>query len=66
MKTTDRCRKTRLADCGAFRLELCDCGVVSLTAGFVTIRLERAAFSELACAVRIGLDALSHSQPTLH
>jgi hypothetical protein len=66
MKSTDRCRKTRLAECGTFRLELCDCGVVSLIAGFVTIRLEKAAFSELASAIRIGLDALSHSEPTLH
>jgi hypothetical protein len=66
MKRNERCEKTRLAECGAFSVDLCECSVVSLALGFVTMRLEKAAFAELAAAIRAGLDALSRAEPTLH
>ena len=66
MKTTKPCQKTRLAECGAFSVDLCDCGVVNLVVGFVTLRLEKSALAELDIALRRGLDALSHRDPTLH
>lgn len=66
MKTAKSCKKTRLAECGAFSVELCDCGVVSLAVGFVTIRLEKAALAELDIAIRRGLEALSRTEPMLH
>jgi hypothetical protein len=65
MKTAKQCRKTRLAECGAFSVDLCDCGVVNLVVGFVTIRLEKSALADLAEAIR-RLDALSRLAPTLH
>jgi hypothetical protein len=66
MQTSKQCKKTRLAECGAFSVELCDCGIVSLVIGFVTMRLEKSALAELDSAIRRGLDALSQTEPTLH
>jgi len=65
-KTAKQCKKTRLAECGAFSVDLCDCGTVSLVVGFMTIRLEKSALAELDIAIRRGLEALSQTQPTLH
>ncbi len=67
MKTAKQCRKTGLAECGAFSVDLCDCGAVNLVVGFVTLRLEKSALADLADAIRRGLDALSRPErTTLH
>ena len=66
MQTTKLCKKARLAECGAFIVELCDCGMVSLVVGFTTIRLEKSALAELDIAIRRGLDALAQTEPMLH
>ena len=66
MSAARQCKKTRAAECGAFSVDLCDCGVVNLIVGFVTIRLEKPALADLAEAIRVGLDALSRAEPTMH
>jgi hypothetical protein len=62
-----KCEKRRLAAHGPFNVQICDCGAVHLTAGFVTLRLEPSAYCELAAVVNEGLLALTvQTAPTLH
>jgi hypothetical protein len=48
-------QETRLAECESFNVELCDCGAVYLTIGFLTLRLNRCAYSESARAIEEAL-----------
>jgi hypothetical protein len=54
-----KCDKRTLAAHGPFGVHLCKCGAVHLTSGFVTLRLELAAFLELAVVVNQGHSALT-------
>ena len=54
-----KCDKRTLAAHGPFGVHLCKCGAVHLTAGFVTLRLDLAAFLELAVVVNQGHSALT-------
>jgi hypothetical protein len=53
-----RCEKRTLATHGPFNVQVCDCGAIHLTLGFVTVRLEPSAYRELAAVVAAGLVAL--------
>ncbi|HZP44385.1 MAG TPA: hypothetical protein VFB15_01930 [Candidatus Binataceae bacterium] len=52
------CRKRRLAQRGSFLVDDCACGAVHLTIGYLTIRLERAAYAEMAEAIGEALTIL--------
>ena len=54
------CEKRRLAECGTFKIDACDCGIVHLTIGCLTLRLEPAAYGELANAIDESLRKLNH------
>jgi len=54
-----KCEKRMLAAHGPFKVQMCDCGAVHLTAGFVTLRLEPSAYRELAAVVNEGLLGLT-------
>jgi hypothetical protein len=61
------CEKGRLAAHEPFNVQVCDCGAVHLTAGFVTLRLEPSAYRALAAAVNEGLLGLTAEiAPTLN
>jgi hypothetical protein len=53
------CDKRRLAEHGPFNVQVCECGAVHLTAGFMTLRLEPSAYRELAAVVNDGLLGLT-------
>ena len=62
-----KCEKRRLAEHGPFNVQMCDCGAVHFTAGFVTLRLEPSAYRELATVVNEGLLGLTAQiEPTLN
>lgn len=61
-----KCEKRWLAAQGPFNVQMCDCGAVHLTAGFVTLRLEPSAYRELAAVVSQGLLGLTQIAPTLN
>jgi hypothetical protein len=62
-----KCEKRRLAGHGPFNVQMCDCGAVHLTAGFVTLRLEPSAYRELAAVINQGLMRLTAEiAPTLN
>jgi hypothetical protein len=54
-----KCDKRTLAAHGPFGVHLCKCGAVHLTSCFVTLRLDLAAFLELAVVVNQGHSALT-------
>jgi hypothetical protein len=56
-----KCAHKRLAAEGCFTVDLCDCGAIHLTLGFATLRLEPAAYRELAYAIVRGLHELNGS-----
>ncbi len=53
-----RCERRRLAECGTFKIEACDCGIVHLTIGCLTLRIEPSAYGELAFAIDESLRKL--------
>jgi hypothetical protein len=55
-----KCGKRTLATNGPFNVQMCDCGAVHLTLGFVTVRLDPSAYRELAGVVTHSLVALPH------
>lgn len=59
MADDGRCTRRRLAERGAFIVELCDCDAVHLTVGFLTLRLDPRAYRELAGALEEALRAIS-------
>jgi hypothetical protein len=54
----DKCVRRRLAERGTFHVEMCDCGVIQMTIGCLTLRLDPRAYSELAEAVHESLSKL--------
>jgi len=48
----------KLVKHGPFTVELCDCGLVHLSASFLTLRLDRGSFRELALAIAAALRQL--------
>jgi len=67
MASDAKCEKRKLAERGNFNVELCDCGAVHLTVGFLTLRLDPRAYRELAGAIDQGLRAMEvRDQPTIH
>ncbi len=58
MAVYSKCERQKPAERLSFRVDLCDCGVVHLTIGFVTFRLERGAYAELASLMDEALRAL--------
>jgi hypothetical protein len=54
-----KCEKRSLAAHEPFSVQMCDCGAVHVTAGFVTLRLEPSAYRELAAVVNEGLLGLT-------
>jgi hypothetical protein len=67
MANEAKCKRRKLAERGTFNVELCDCGAVHLTVGFLTLRLDPRAYRELAGAIDEGLRAMEvRDQPTIH
>jgi hypothetical protein len=65
--STSNCQRRRLAECGSFAVDECDCGAIHITIGYVTMRLDPRAYRELARAILEALDHLSvHQRPTIH
>jgi hypothetical protein len=67
MKTKPPCRRQTIGSSGSFRVELCGCGAIHVTIGFVTMRLDRPAYRELMRAINQGgsildarIDSLLH------
>lgn len=61
------CKRRRIAESGSFHIELCKCGVVHLTIGCLTLRLDPNAYRELAIAIHKSLPNLeTHDAPTIH
>ena len=58
------CRRRRLAQRGSFTVDECECGAIHLTIGYVTIRLERCAYHEMASAVFEALGLVTQSRST--
>ncbi|HYC23854.1 MAG TPA: hypothetical protein VEI94_14180 [Candidatus Bathyarchaeia archaeon] len=48
----------KLVKHGPFTVELCDCGLVHLSASFLTLRLDRGSYRELALAITAALRQL--------
>jgi hypothetical protein len=62
-----KCERRKLAERETFKVELCDCGAVHLTIGFLRIRLDPRAYRELAGAIDEALCAMAvRNQPTIH
>lgn len=60
------CERHRLAECGIFKIDACDCGIVHLTIGCLTLRLEPSAYGELANAIDESLRKLQvHDKPVI-
>jgi hypothetical protein len=67
MRSSEKCERRRLAARASFAVDECDCGSVHLTIGYVTIRLDPSAYSEMALAIAEALDhLLAHGPPTIH
>jgi hypothetical protein len=58
MTANDKCERRRLAECGTFKIDMCDCGTVHLTIGCLTLRFEPSAYGELATAIDESLRRL--------
>jgi len=58
MKVKPPCRRQTIGSSGSFRVELCGCGAIHLTIGFVTMRLDPGAYRELMHAINEGGNAL--------
>lgn len=62
-----RCRQTRLAESGVAAVDVCDCGVMQVHVGAVTLRLAPCALTELlstleqAVAERAALEERKHN-----
>lgn len=52
------CKRRRLAQCGSFAVYECECGAIHLIIGYVTIRLEKHAYAEMANVVAEARDLL--------
>ena len=52
------CERHRLAEYGTFKIDACDCGIVHLTIGCLTLRFEPSAYDELANAIDESLRKL--------
>ncbi len=55
MASSEKCERRRLAEHGTFYIDLCNCGVVHLTIGCLTLRLDPSAYRELASSVQESL-----------
>jgi hypothetical protein len=67
MASKDHCERRKLAVCGSVKIEMCDCGVVHLTIGCLTLRFDPSAYRELANTVSESIDNLSvPDRPVLH
>ena len=64
------CNRIRLAGNESFHVDLCGCGAIHLTVGFMTLRLDRGAYRELVRVLDDGLRAIPSDsaveRPTLH
>ncbi len=58
MASTGNCQRRRLAERGAFNVELCDCGALHVTVYFLTLRLDPGAYRELFYVLDEGLRAI--------
>lgn len=58
MENSEKCVRRRLAERGTFIVEICDCGAVHLTIGFLTLRLDPCAYRALAGALDDALRVL--------
>ena len=47
-----------MAEYGTFKIDACDCGIVHLTIGCLTLRFEPSAYDELASAIDESLRKL--------
>jgi hypothetical protein len=67
MQGNEKCERRRLAARASFAVDECNCGSIHLTIGYVTIRLDPNAYSEMAVAIAEAFDRLSaHARPTIH
>jgi hypothetical protein len=67
MANEKNCKRKRIAESGTFHVDLCKCGVVHLTIGCLTLRLDPSAYRELAVAIHESLLNLeSLDGPTMH
>ena len=68
MPSGHKCMRRRLAERGTFNVEVCNCGVIHLTIGCLTLRLDRLAYGELVDAVSESLHTLvaDDDKPLLH
>lgn len=67
MANRESCERRRLAQGGTVKIEMCDCGVVHLIIGCMTLRFDPLAFRELAKTVNESMNHLSViDKPVLH
>jgi hypothetical protein len=67
MPVSGKCARHRIAERGTFSIEVCDCGIVHLTIGCLTLRLDPPAYCELADAIGESLHKLQAAdKPVIH
>jgi hypothetical protein len=67
MANKENCERRRLAECGTVKIEMCDCGVVHLIVGCLTLRFDPLAYRELARTISESINHLSAAErPVLH
>jgi hypothetical protein len=63
------CKRTRLAGNDSFKVDLCGCGAIHLTVGFVTLRLDPDAYRKLVAVLDEGARAIQADtvdRPAVH
>lgn len=64
MSAASRCRRRVVVQAPeGYRVESCSCGLIHVTAGPVTLRLERAAFTDLVAVLALADAELTRGAP---
>ena len=58
MSQRQRCQREVLVESSLAKIELCTCGMIHLTTGALTVRLERQAFDALSATINEAHDRL--------